>query len=97
MLRPLEFDPETYKQIDKKRVPRMILYTQVLPTTKSDEEGAYKMPGGYFIPAASAVAVLWFLSSLPRNELVAMVIFLVLFSVVYVTMKLGRSKRGFVE
>ena len=60
--------------------------------TKQDEAGAYKMPGGYVIPAASALAVAWFLSSLPASELRAMLIFLVVLTVVYLTMNLRRKK-----
>ena len=61
---------------------------------KQDEAGAYKMPGGYFIPALSAIAVLWFLSNLPSNELRAMLIFLALLSVLYVTMNFWRRKHA---
>lgn len=61
---------------------------------KQDEAGAYKMPGGYVIPTLSAIAVLWFLSNLPSNELRAMLIFLALLSVLYVTMNLWRRKHA---
>ena len=61
---------------------------------KQDIEGAYKMPGGYFIPAASVLAILWFLSHLPPNELSAMLILLALLSVVYLTMNFWRRKHG---
>ena len=62
--------------------------------TKQDKAGAYKMPGGYVIPAASAMAVVWFLSNLPSNELGAMVIFLALLSVIYLTMNFWRRKHA---
>ena len=61
---------------------------------KPDIAGAYKMPGGYLIPAASALAIVWFLSHLPPNELSAMLIFLALLSVVYLTMNFWRRKHG---
>jgi basic amino acid/polyamine antiporter, APA family len=61
---------------------------------KQDEAGAYKMPGGYFIPGASALAVLWFLSNLPTNEIRAMLIFLALLSVLYWTIHFTRRKHG---
>ena len=61
---------------------------------KPDIAGAYKMPGGYLIPAASALAIVWFLSHLPPNELSAMLIFLALLSVVYLTMNFWRKKHG---
>ena len=61
---------------------------------KQDEAGAYEMPGGYFIPTLSAIAVLWFLSNLPSNELRAMLIFLAFLSVLYVTMNFWRRKHA---
>jgi basic amino acid/polyamine antiporter, APA family len=61
---------------------------------KQDVTGGYRVPLGYLIPGASAVAILWFLSNLPRNELAAMVGFLVLLTVVYLTMKLLRRKHA---
>ena len=61
---------------------------------KRDKAGAYKMPGGYFIPAASAMAILWFLSNLPANELSAMLIFLVLLSTIYLTISLWSRRRA---
>jgi amino acid transporter len=59
---------------------------------QEDEAGAYKMPGGYLIPVASAVAVLWFLSNLPGRELRAMLVFLAVLSVIYWSLKLRRKK-----
>jgi len=61
---------------------------------KQDKAGAYKMPGGYFIPIASAIAILWFLSNLPSNELSAMLIFLAVLSVLYLTMNFWRKKHA---
>ena len=61
---------------------------------KQDKAGAYKMPGGYFIPTVSAIAVVWFLSNLPSNELSAMLIFLALLSVFYLTMNFWRKKHA---
>ena len=62
---------------------------------KQDKAGAYKMPGGYFIPTASAsIAVVWFLSNLPSNELSALLIFLALLSVFYLTMNFWRRKHA---
>lgn len=59
-----------------------------------DEEGAYKMPGGYSIPVASAAAVLWFLSNLPSKQIRAMLVFLALLSVLYWTLHFTRPKKA---
>jgi basic amino acid/polyamine antiporter, APA family len=61
---------------------------------RQDEAGVYKMPGGYLIPGASALAVLWFLSNLPTNEIRAMLIFLALLSVLYWTIHFTRRKHA---
>ena len=61
---------------------------------KQDVAGAYKMPGGYVIPAASAIAIVWFLSNLPSNELSAMLIFLALLSVFYLSMNFWRRRNA---
>ncbi len=61
--------------------------------TEPDDAGAYRIPGGYLVPAASALAVVWFLSSLPSNELRAMLVFLVVLTVVYLATHLWRGER----
>ena len=60
--------------------------------TKQDEAGAYKIPGGYVVPFLSVMAILWFLSNLPPNELTGMLIFLALLSVIYLITNLLRKK-----
>ena len=60
--------------------------------TKKDEAGAYKIPGGYVVPFLSVMAILWFLSNLPQNELTGMLIFLALLSAIYLITNLVRKK-----
>ena len=62
--------------------------------TARDEPGAYKMPGGYVIPAASLIAVVWFLSSLPTTELRAMLIFVTVLTVIYFTLNFWRKRHA---
>ena len=57
---------------------------------EEDQPEAYTIPGGYLVPIASALAVTWFLSSLPTNELAGMSVFLVVISVAYLFMQLRR-------
>lgn len=61
---------------------------------EGEEEGAYKMPGGYLIPVASAIAVLWFLSNLPWNEIRSMLVFLTVLSVLYWMLHFTRRKKA---
>jgi amino acid transporter len=59
-----------------------------------DQAGVYRIPGGYAVPIASALAVLWFLSSLPAEQLRAMLTFLAILTLVYGLMKLWRKRAG---
>lgn len=57
---------------------------------KQEVAGSYRVPGGYLVPILSALAVVWFLSNLPPNELRAMLIFLALLSLLYLAMSFRR-------
>ncbi len=50
-------------------------------------EASYRVPGGYLIPAISIVTIIWVLSNLPLRELIAMALFIVILSVLYVLYK----------
>lgn len=58
------------------------------------KEGAYKIPGGYFIPALSACVIIWLFSNLPLKELIAMLIFLAILSFIYLIIKLISDKHS---
>lgn len=57
------------------------------------EEGSYNVPGGYFIPGLSALVIVWLLSNLPLDELVAMITFIALLTVIYFAIKILGKKR----
>jgi basic amino acid/polyamine antiporter, APA family len=59
--------------------------------TGRDEEGSYKIPGGYSIPGLSALVIIWLLTNLPLKELGAMSVFILLLTAVYFILKLFRS------
>ena len=50
-------------------------------------ERTFVMPGGLIIPIISILAIIWFLSSLPRQEIFAMLIFLLILSAIYLIIK----------
>lgn len=52
------------------------------------EKGSYNMPGGYLIPVLSALVIIWLLTNLPVRELLAMLIFLSILTVIYFALKL---------
>ena len=54
---------------------------------KGNDDGSYKIPGGYIIPGFSAVVIIWVLSNLPFAELGAMAIFILLLTAIYFIIK----------
>jgi APA family basic amino acid/polyamine antiporter len=50
---------------------------------KEESSSTFKIPGGYVIPIAAALAIVWFLSHLKQNEVVAIVGFIATLSVIY--------------
>lgn len=61
--------------------------------SRSERPGLYKIPGGYTIPVISALTIIWVLSNLPGKELLAMTIFILILSVVYLGLRLIRKNR----
>ncbi|MBX2963866.1 MAG: amino acid permease [Cyclobacteriaceae bacterium] len=69
----------------------LLIYVGVIAATiklrKREVEGAYINPGGLTIPVLALLATGWFLSNLEWKEIVAVIIFLVFFTIVYFLMK----------
>lgn len=57
------------------------------------EPGSYKLPGGFVIPVITVAAIIWVLSNLPSDELIAMGVFLLLTSAVYLAVLFASRKR----
>lgn len=52
-----------------------------------NSENAFNIPGGLLVPVLALAATGWFLSSLKKEEIIAVIIFLAALSVVYVVLK----------
>lgn len=63
-----------------------------LRITGNRKSESYIIPGGYIIPAISAVIIIWVLSNLPLRELGAMLIFLAVLTVIYFSFKTLRKE-----
>jgi amino acid transporter len=50
---------------------------------KVSDKASFKIPGGYFVPVLSIIIILWFLSNLALKEVLGMLIFLVVLSIIY--------------
>lgn len=75
----------------------LLIYVGVIAATiklrSRKVEGAYVNPGGLLIPVLALMATGWFLSNLAWKEIVAVIIFLAFFSIVYYIMKSFQKKQ----
>ncbi len=53
-----------------------------------DKEWSFKIRGGYTVPLLSSVVIIWLLSNMAKNEILAMCIYIVILSVLYVLLNL---------
>jgi amino acid transporter len=75
----------------------LLVYLGVILSTiklrkSNPNEKSFKTPGGFAIPILAIVAVVWFLSNLAMKELLAVVIYLGFFAVVYMIMNAIKKK-----
>ena len=54
----------------------------------------FKVPGGYIIPIASAVVILWLLSKLSQEKIMMFIGVLLFLSIVFFSIKLFSKKKG---
>jgi amino acid transporter len=59
------------------------------------EQGTYKIPGGYLVPSLSAAVIIWLLTSIPLNELGAMVIFVTILTLLFFIIEFAGKKWHF--
>ncbi len=73
----------------------LLIYVGVIAATiklrKTNVEGAYTNPGGIAIPILALLATGWFLSNLKLLEILAAVIFLTFFTIVYYILKASKK------
>jgi L-asparagine transporter-like permease len=50
---------------------------------KENSPDTFKIPGGYFVPVLSVIIILWFLSNLTRNEVIGIISFIGILSLIY--------------
>lgn len=76
----------------------IIYFGAVLATLKlrksdtSTSAKTFKVPGGFIIPILAMCVIVWLLSNLSREELLGMVIFIVIFSLIYFLTKALKKK-----
>ena len=55
-------------------------------------EKTFRVPGGIIVPLLAAAGIIWLLSNLTRNELTGIGLFMIVFSIIYFTMKQVKRK-----
>jgi amino acid transporter len=61
---------------------------------KENNAETFKLPGGYLIPAFSVIIILWFLSNLTKNEIIGMISFIGILSLIFLGLYLfERNKK----
>jgi APA family basic amino acid/polyamine antiporter len=50
---------------------------------KEKNERSFRTPGGYLVPVFAAVIILWFLSNLTKNEIIGIISFIVILTLIY--------------
>ena len=60
---------------------------------KENDSESFKIPGGYIIPVVAVLIILWFLSNLSGNEIIGMISFLGILSLIYLGMFLIERNR----
>lgn len=56
-----------------------------------DNSGSFRIPGGYLVPAAASMVILWFLSHLTGQEAMGMAILVAVLTAVYIGMRWIRA------
>jgi basic amino acid/polyamine antiporter, APA family len=71
----------------------VVLSTIRLRTKKTETaEKTFRAPGGLVIPVLAIIVIIWLLSTLSRQELIAMAIFTLVFSLIYFVASLLKKK-----
>ena len=55
-------------------------------------EKTFRVPGGIIVPLLAAAGIIWLLSNLTRRELIGVGLFILVFSIIYFTMKQVKKK-----
>jgi amino acid transporter len=61
-------------------------------TITSTSENSFRVPGGILVPILAALAIVWLLSNLTKEELISFVFFIIIFSFLYFIIKILKKK-----
>jgi amino acid transporter len=63
-----------------------------LRTRAKSSEATFKIPGGLFVPIVAIAVIIWFLTNLKSNEVISMLIFICVLSIIYFLLRFFKSK-----
>lgn len=58
-------------------------------------EKTFRVPGGIIVPALASCGIIWLLSNLSKQELTGIAIFILVFSAIYVIIKVVKGEKGY--
>jgi L-asparagine transporter-like permease len=56
-------------------------------TNTSTSENSFRVPGGVLVPILAALAIVWLLSNLTKEELISFAVFFAIFSLLFLLLK----------
>lgn len=73
----------------------VVLATIKLRVKKQDDsEKTFKVPGGLVIPSIGVASIVWLLTSLSKWEILSMIIFIAIISIIYLAMKWMQNRKN---
>jgi amino acid transporter len=63
-----------------------------LRTREKKSDSSFKIPGGLFVPLLSIVVIVWFLTNLRINEMISMLIFICVLTIIYYFINFFKAK-----
>jgi APA family basic amino acid/polyamine antiporter len=71
----------------------VVLASIKLRKSEAPTEKTFQVPGGMIVPLLAAAGILWLLSKLTKPELFGIAGFILIFSIIYIVIKLTRKKK----
>lgn len=71
----------------------VVLSSVKLRRKNTASENTFRVPGGIIVPLLATAAIVWLLSNLSRQEFAGIGIFMIVFSIIYFTMKQVKMKK----
>ncbi|MDQ3392965.1 MAG: amino acid permease, partial [Bacteroidota bacterium] len=65
-----------------------------LRKNRNNHQATFKIPGGYLVPCLAVITILWFLTSLTKQEMSGMAITILILTILFYLIKIMESRTG---